>query len=111
MYRNSSPSGCTSPPCGPGPSMLGIAPIVYPSIRRGGPGGAEVMAIVPSRAMLATCPSNRAGDAYEVLVMFHSVPDIPSPLHRAVRFHTSVPTVLGVLIRKECLDSRSSLSA
>jgi hypothetical protein len=71
-YRNSSPSGWTSPPCGPGPSTLGIAPIVYPSIRRGGPGGpggAGVMVIVESRAIVATLPSKRKGDASEAPVM------------------------------------------
>jgi hypothetical protein len=49
--------------------MLGITPIVYPSIRRGGPGGADVMVIVQSRAMFATLPSKRTGSAFTVRVM------------------------------------------
>jgi hypothetical protein len=49
--------------------MLGIAPIVYPSIRRGGPGGADLMVIDQSRAMSATLPSNRTGDAFGEVVM------------------------------------------
>jgi AraC-like DNA-binding protein len=49
--------------------MLGIAPIVYPSIRCGGPGGADLMVIDQSRAMSATLPSKRTGDAFEPEVM------------------------------------------
>ena len=49
--------------------MLGIAPIVYPSIRRGGPGGADLMVIDQSRAMSATLPSKRTGDAFKAVVM------------------------------------------
>jgi len=59
--------------------MLGIAPIVYPSIRRGGPGGADLMVIDQSRAMSATLPSKRTGDAFKAVVM---PPDCPFWSHR-----------------------------
>jgi hypothetical protein len=49
--------------------MLGIAPIVYPSIRRGGPGGADLMVIDQSRAMSATLPSKWTGDEFSAVVM------------------------------------------
>ena len=67
-YRNSSPSGWTSP-CDRGPSILGIAPIVYPSIRRGGPRGADLMVIDQSRAMSATLPSKWTSDAFEAVII------------------------------------------
>jgi hypothetical protein len=49
--------------------MLGIAPIVYPSMRRGGPGGADLIVIDQSRAMSATFPSKGTGDAFGAVVM------------------------------------------
>jgi hypothetical protein len=49
--------------------MWGIAPIVYPSTRRGGPGGADLMVIDQSRAMSATLPRKRTGDAFKEWVM------------------------------------------
>jgi hypothetical protein len=55
--------------------MLGIAPIVYPSIRRGGPGRAGLMVIDQSRAMSATLPAKRTGDAFKELVMGPHCPD------------------------------------
>jgi hypothetical protein len=61
-YKNSSPSGWTSPPWDPGLSMLGMAPIVYPSVRCGGPGGAVVIVIDQPRPMFATLPSKGTGD-------------------------------------------------
>ena len=50
--------------------MLGITPIEYPSIRRGGPGGAGVMVIDQSRAMFAMLPSKRTGDGFGAGVMW-----------------------------------------
>jgi len=43
--------------------------MVYPSIRRGGPGGAGAMVIDQSRAMFATLPSKRTRDVFETAVM------------------------------------------
>jgi hypothetical protein len=57
------------------PIDVGIAPIVYPSIRRGGPGGADVMVIDQSRAMFATLPSKRTGDAFEALLIGTDCPN------------------------------------
>ena len=66
--------------------MLGIAPIVYPSIRRGGPGGADRMLIDPSRAMSATLPSKQTGEAFRAVAM-----------RTACRSHPGAdnPTLLG----------------
>jgi len=50
-------------------SMLGIAPICIASIRRGGPGGAGVMVIDELRAMFATLPSKRTGEAIGAVVI------------------------------------------
>jgi hypothetical protein len=52
-----------------GPPMLGIAPIVYPSMRRGGPGGAGLRVIDQSRAMSATLPSKWTGDELSAVAM------------------------------------------
>jgi hypothetical protein len=49
--------------------MFGIAPIVYPSIRCGGPGAVDLMVIDQPRAMSATLPSKRTGDAFTAAVM------------------------------------------
>ena len=70
--------------------MLGIAPIVYPSIRRGGPGGADLMVIDQSRAMSATLPSKRTGDEFGAGVMRTDCPICCSRAARGVENRESI---------------------
>jgi len=58
----------------PGPSTLGITPIVYPSIRCSGPGGAGLIVIDQSRATSATLPAKWTGGMFDALVMAYTLP-------------------------------------
>src|SRR6516162_3739833 len=65
--------------------MFRIAPIVYPSIRRGGPGGAAVIAIDQSRERFATLPSKATGNALGALVIRIDCPTCASGVETAGR--------------------------
>jgi hypothetical protein len=82
--------------------MLGIAPIVYPSIRRGGPGGADLMVIDQSRAMSATRPSKRTGDEFCAVVMRTRLPVQVTAAHAEVpigRIRRGLSRAFGVRVR------------
>jgi hypothetical protein len=78
--------------------MLGIAPIVYPSIRRGGPGGADVMVIDQSRTMFATLPSKGTGDGFGAVVMGTDCP-IRVRARKSTFCHRAVSTDFPLLQR------------